>query len=93
MQLKPAQINGIDGLGIAVVSETRQGLKECRGYFIPSQNKSLASLINESHSKFSGTLYDAGRETNLTFSVVVTKVSDNRVDFLASGDPYKGLSK
>jgi len=93
MQLRPAQINGIDGMGMAVVSKGHRGLNECKGYFIADQTAALLALINEQHSTFAGAVYDSGRETLLVFTVIVTHVHGNRVDFTATGNPYAGQAE
>jgi len=37
---------------------------------------------------FNGVLYDGGKETNLTFPVVVTNISNDVVTFKGTGNPY-----
>lgn len=87
MRAQEASIDNVSGTGIAKVGESR-GLKKCTGVMIANDIGGAMSLMGSRSSKFSGVLYDDGQETYLTFPIVITRISDTKIEFSATGDPY-----
>lgn len=96
MQLKPAKINDIDGMGMAQIS-TVNGVKVCKGHFIPNPSQSLSPFMSNKSLAFSGTVYDSGREVVLKFAIGKVDVKSGSqgevIYFNASENPYSGQSK
>ena len=87
MNLKQASINDIQGEGQASI-RTVGGMKQVDGTFITSNPTAGFQLMDSKKTLFTGVLYDGGKETNLTFPVIVTNVSNNVVTFKGTGNPY-----
>ncbi|MEI8655000.1 hypothetical protein P4S57_20995 [Pseudoalteromonas sp. Hal273] len=87
MNLKQASINDIQGEGQATI-RTVGGMKQVDGKFIASSPTANFKLMDSKKTLFTGVLYDGCKETNLTFSVIVTNISNNVVTFKGTGNPY-----
>lgn len=87
MNLKQASINGIQDER-QVTIRTVSWMKQVMGTFITSSPTAGLQLMDSKETLFTGILYDDGKETNLTFPVVVTNISNNVVTFKGTGNPY-----
>lgn len=87
MRAQQASIDNVSGTGMATVGESR-GLKKCTGVMIADDIGGAMSLMGSRNSKFSGFVYDDGKETYLTFPIVITRISDEKIEFSATDDPY-----
>ena len=87
MNLKQASINGIQDERQATI-RTVSGMKHVMDTFITSSPTAGLQLMDSKETLFTGILYDGGKETNLTFPVVVTNISNNVVTFKGTGNPY-----
>lgn len=87
MNLKQASINDIQGEGQATI-RTVGGMKQVDGKFITSNTTGIIQLMDSQKTLFTGVLYDGGKETSLTFPVIVTNISNNMVTFKGTGNPY-----
>ncbi len=96
--VKPATLDGYSGSGFAEVTQdpgptTRKG---CDGvfYFSNPVDGMRAAAENKTQSTFSGSVFERGQETRLTFPVIITQItaggSGAQATFSATGNPYQG---
>ena len=97
-EVKPATLDGYSGSGFAEVTQdpgptTR---KSCNGvfYFSNPADSMRAAVENKTQSTFSGSVFERGQESHLTFPVIITQVtaggSRAQATFTATGNQYQG---
>lgn len=89
MKAQASTIGNVQGSGMAEVRQHHGDLKKCIGYMVVENESDALNLMNESGIKFSGPVYDNGEETHLTFPIVITHIGGGRIEFSASGNPYR----
>lgn len=87
MKPKPATIGDISGKGMAMVNTDFRGLKTCTGSVVAADAMQL--MMTKTAVVYSGILYDGNKESVMSFPVMVTRIQDNKIEFIAIGNPYE----